>query len=152
MAFTKNGRAMHILICGMDRDIFNNVEKATNAHDMWNMLEVTYQGTNSLKETKINILTCQYELFNMHKDETIAQIFSRFITVINSLNALGKSFSNIDLVNKVLRSLPRAYRSKVVAIQEAKDLTKLPLEELMGSLMTHEILMKESNEGDQEDN
>ena len=26
-----------------------------------------------------------------------------------------------------------------MAIQEAKDLTKIPLEELIGSLMTHEI-------------
>ncbi|PON39991.1 hypothetical protein PanWU01x14_300720, partial [Parasponia andersonii] len=88
----------------------------------------------------------------MHKDETIAQMFTRFTIIINSLNALGKSFSNIDLVNKVLRSLPKAYLSKVVTIQEARDLTKLPIEELMGSLMTYEILMKESNEGDQKNN
>ena len=33
-----------------------------------------------------------------------------------------------------------------MSIQEAKDLTKLPLDELVGSLMTHEITMKERME------
>ncbi|PON99439.1 hypothetical protein TorRG33x02_046060 [Trema orientale] len=73
-------------------------------------------------------------------------MFTRFTTIINSLGALEKIFLNSELVSKILRSLSRAYRSKVVAIEEAKELSKLPLEELMGSLMTHEILMKETNE------
>ncbi|KAL6323531.1 hypothetical protein AAG906_039109 [Vitis piasezkii] len=34
---------------------------------------------------------------------------------------------------------PSKWHTKVIAIQEAKDLTKLPMEELIGSLMTYEI-------------
>ena len=40
---------------------------------------------------------------------------------------------------KILRSLRSKWHTKVTAIQEAKDLTKLPMEELIGSLMTYEI-------------
>ena len=40
---------------------------------------------------------------------------------------------------KILRYLPSKWHTKVTAIQEAKDLTKLPMEELLGSLMTYEI-------------
>lgn len=43
---------------------------------------------------------------------------------------------------KILRSLPKKWEAKVTIIQEAKDLTKLPLENLIRSLMTHEITMK----------
>ena len=50
---------------------------------------------------------------------------------------------------KILRSLPLKWHTKVTAIQEAKDLTKLPLEELVGSLMTYEInLAKKLQEGE----
>ncbi|RVW80013.1 hypothetical protein CK203_055834 [Vitis vinifera] len=50
---------------------------------------------------------------------------------------------------KILRSLPLKWHTKVTAIQEAKDLTKLPLEELIGSLMTYEInLAKKQQEGE----
>ena len=50
---------------------------------------------------------------------------------------------------KILRSLPSKWHLKVTVIQEAKDLTKLPLEELIGSLMTYEInLAKKQQEGE----
>ncbi|KAA0046182.1 zf-CCHC domain-containing protein/UBN2 domain-containing protein [Cucumis melo var. makuwa] len=47
------------------------------------------------------------------------------------------------MFRKILMFLPKTWDAKVTAIQEAKDLTKLPLEELIGSLMTHEIIMEE---------
>ena len=80
---------------------------------MWKMLEVTYQDTSSMKE----ILVQQYELFKMHSDETIAQMFTRFTIITNDLNALGKSYASTKLVNKILRSLHKAYQSKMVTIQ-----------------------------------
>ena len=59
------------LICGLDRSICNNVEQAFSSHEMWKMLEVTHNDTNSMKETKINILERQYDLFKMSRYETI---------------------------------------------------------------------------------
>ena len=69
-----------------------------------------------MKETKISIIMQQYELFKMQNDETIAQMFSRFTTITNDLNALGRSYTSTKLMNKILKSLPKAYQSKVVAI------------------------------------
>ncbi|EHA8586596.1 putative girdin-like [Cocos nucifera] len=66
-------------------------------------------------------------------------MFTKFTEIINTLNGLGKIYSDYDLICKVLRSLPKDWEAKMTAIQEAKDLTKLSLEELMGSLMTHEM-------------
>ena len=42
-----------------------NVEQASSACDIWNMLEVTHQGTSTMKETKINLLVTKYENFRM---------------------------------------------------------------------------------------
>ena len=50
---------------------------------------------------------------------------------------------------KILRSLPSKWHTKVTTIQEAKDLTKLPMEELIRSLITYEInLAKKLQEGE----
>ncbi|GAV63256.1 zf-CCHC domain-containing protein/UBN2 domain-containing protein, partial [Cephalotus follicularis] len=62
--------------------------------------------------------------------------------IVNSLKNLGKSYSNQELVRKILRYLPRSWTPKVTAIEEAKYLSTLPLEQLLGSLMTHETTMK----------
>ncbi|KAM6587307.1 hypothetical protein CsatA_009912 [Cannabis sativa] len=127
---SKNAKAKYALICGLDRDIFKNIEQASTAYDMWKMLEVTHQGTSAMKETKIQIYSTQYENFKMKSDETIANMYTRFTTITNGLNSLGKVLTQKDMVTKILRSLTKAYQGKVVAIQEAKDLSTLPLEEL----------------------
>ncbi|GAV77425.1 zf-CCHC domain-containing protein/UBN2 domain-containing protein [Cephalotus follicularis] len=69
-------------------------------------------------------------------------MFSRFTAIINSLKNLGKTYPNQELVRKILRYLPKSWTPKVTAIEEAKDLTTLPLEQLLGSLMTHETTLK----------
>ncbi|GAV73846.1 zf-CCHC domain-containing protein/UBN2 domain-containing protein [Cephalotus follicularis] len=69
-------------------------------------------------------------------------MFTHFTTIINSLKNLGKSYSNQELVRKILRYLPKSWTPKVTVIEEAKDLSTLTLEQLLGSLMTHETTMK----------
>jgi hypothetical protein len=49
-------------------------------------------------------------------------------------------------VRKIIRSFPKHWDAKVTAIEEAKDLTKMSLDELLGSLMTHEIMLKRQEE------
>ncbi|GAV76419.1 LOW QUALITY PROTEIN: zf-CCHC domain-containing protein/UBN2 domain-containing protein [Cephalotus follicularis] len=110
-------------------------------HVLFYLLEVSYEGTNQVKESKISMLVHEYELFMMQNDECISDMFTRF-TITNSLKNLGKSYSNQELIRKILRCLPKSWTPKVTAIEEAKDLSTLPLEQLLGSLMTHETTMK----------
>ncbi|GAV76432.1 UBN2 domain-containing protein, partial [Cephalotus follicularis] len=65
---------------------------------------VTYEGTNQVKESKISMLVHEYELFMMHDNESISDMFTCFTTIINSLKNLGKSYPNQELVRKILRN------------------------------------------------
>ena len=71
-------------------------------HEIWHTLEVTHEGTNRVKESRINPLMHDFELFQMKPSETIGDIYTRFTDVINSLKALGKTFLKFELVSKVL--------------------------------------------------
>ncbi|GAV77670.1 UBN2 domain-containing protein, partial [Cephalotus follicularis] len=121
---------------------FNRISSCHTAKEMWDLLEITYEGTNQVKESKISMLVHEYELFLMHDDECISDMFTRFTTIINSLKNLGKSYPNQELVRKILRCLPNSWTPTVTAIEEAKDLSTPPLKQLLGSLMTHETTMK----------
>ena len=90
-------------------------------------------------------------MFKMHSSKTISQMFTRFNSITIDLNALGKSYTDIKFVNKILRNLSKAYQSKVVAIREARVLSKLSLEKLIGSLMTHEIMIKDHDNDEEMD-
>ncbi|GAV81416.1 UBN2 domain-containing protein, partial [Cephalotus follicularis] len=78
-------------------------------------------------------------------------MFTRFTNITNALQALDKIYINSEMVRKILRSLPRIWMPKVTDIEEAKDLNTLPLEDLLGSLTTHEFsIMKIDDEEENE--
>ena len=81
----------------------------------------------------------KYELFEMSDRETVMYMYSRFTHVTNELKSLGKSFTTEELVRKILRFLPRSWEAKVTASQEAKDMKKIILDELIGNLQTYEL-------------
>ena len=75
----------------------------------------------------------------MKDNETIVEMIIRFTNIVNGLEALGKTYKESEKVMKILMSLPSKWHTKVTEIQGAKDLTKLSLKELIGSLMTYEF-------------
>src|SRR4030042_4607805 len=75
----------------------------------------------------------------MSEDETINVMFSRFQILVSGLQVLKKSYTTADHVKKILRSLTAKWRPKVIAIEEARDLNALSLENLISSLKRHEL-------------
>jgi len=79
----------------------------------------------------------------MKDDESIEQMYSRFQTLVSGLQILKKSYVASDHVRRILRSLPARWRPNVTAIEEAKDLNTLSVEDLVNSLKVHEIGLNE---------
>ncbi|KAH9656139.1 hypothetical protein KPL70_022564 [Citrus sinensis] len=133
-----NSKAMNALFCALDKKEFHRVSSCESAQEIWNNLEVVYEGTNQVKESKISRYTRQYELFQMEQNENVYSMYTRFTDIVNTLGALGKTFSNSEKVKKIIRSLPKEWRPERTAIEEAKDLNTLPLDDLIGSLISYE--------------
>ncbi|GAV80491.1 UBN2 domain-containing protein, partial [Cephalotus follicularis] len=74
-----------------------------------------------------------------------------FTNIINALQTLDKTYSNSEMVRKILRCLTRSWMPKVTAIEEAKNLNILPLEDLLGSLMTHELSMQKKDDDEEKE-
>ncbi|GJT64859.1 retrovirus-related pol polyprotein from transposon TNT 1-94 [Tanacetum coccineum] len=72
--------------------------------------------------------------------------FARFNTIITSLKALDEGYSSKNYVRKFLRALHPKLRAKVTPIEESKDLTSLSLDELIGNLKVHEMIIKKDSE------
>ena len=53
---------------------------------------------------------------------------------MNSAFNLGETIPEPKIVRKVLRSLPERFHTKIIAIEESKDIEKIPLTELVGNL------------------
>ncbi|GJR31521.1 retrovirus-related pol polyprotein from transposon TNT 1-94 [Tanacetum coccineum] len=65
---------------------------------------------------------------------------------LKCLKALDESFSSKNCVRKFLRALLPKWRVKVTTIEESKNLTTLPLDELIGNLKVYEEVIKKDFE------
>ncbi|XP_070035413.1 uncharacterized protein LOC142175743 [Nicotiana tabacum] len=135
----KNAKTKKILICGLGHNEYNRIYMCFNAMYIWDALQTAHEGTYQVKRSRIELLMRNYELFSLKESKAIQDMMTRFTIIINELKSLGKVFTLEELVSKVLRILPASWESKVTAIQEAKEMNKTSLDELVGNLKTHEM-------------
>jgi len=99
---------------------------------MWDILEVTHEGTNDVKRARKHTLIQEYELFRMQKGKTISDVQKCFSHIVNHLISLGKSFDKEELNIKIIKCLDRSWQPKVTAISKSKDLTSMISASLFG--------------------
>ncbi|GKC99617.1 retrovirus-related pol polyprotein from transposon TNT 1-94 [Tanacetum coccineum] len=114
--------------------------------EIWKTLLITHQGNSQVKDNKIDLLVQQCEQFVIFENESIDSAFARFNTIITSLKALDEGYSSKNYVRKFLRALHPKWRAKVTGIEEAKDLISLSLDELIGNLKVHEMIINKDSE------
>jgi len=66
--------AKNIITSALNFDEFFRVSLCALAKEMWDILEVTHEGTNYVKRARKHTLIQEYEMFRMLKGETLAEI------------------------------------------------------------------------------
>ncbi|GKA22371.1 hypothetical protein Tco_0708333 [Tanacetum coccineum] len=135
-----------VIYNALPRKEYERIFMCNTAKEIWKTLLITHQGNSQVKDNKIDILVQQYEQFVIFEDESIDSAFARFNIIITSLKALGEGYSSNNYVRKFLRALHPKRRAKVTAIEESKDLTLLSLDELVGNLKVHEMIVNKDSE------
>ncbi|GJU47060.1 hypothetical protein Tco_1204326 [Tanacetum coccineum] len=113
---------------------YERVFMCKTTKEVWHTLIITHQGNSQVKNFKIDLLTQEYEKFSISNEESIDSGFTRFNAIMTSLKSLDPDYSSKNHVRKFLRALPLKWRAKVTAIEEAKVLATLPLDELISNL------------------
>ncbi|GJS94299.1 hypothetical protein Tco_0801267 [Tanacetum coccineum] len=142
----KNNAAKMVLYNALLKKEYERIFMCKTAKDIWQSLLITHQCNSQVKDNKIDLLVQQYEQFTILEEESIDSGFARFNTIITSLKALDEGFSSKNYVRKFLRALHPKWRAKVTAIEESKDLSSLALDELIGNLKVHEVVMEKDSE------
>ncbi|GKB49808.1 hypothetical protein Tco_0900561, partial [Tanacetum coccineum] len=117
----KNNEAKMVLYNVLPKKEYERIFMCKTAKDIWQSLLIT------------------------HQEESIDSSFARFNSIITSLKALYEGFSSKNYVRKFLRALHPKLRAKVIAIEESKDLSSLALDELIGNLKVHKVVMEKDS-------
>ncbi|GKA14999.1 hypothetical protein Tco_0694746 [Tanacetum coccineum] len=116
----KNNKAKITLYNALPRKEYEQVFMCKTSKEVWHTLIITHQGISQVKDCKTDLLTQQYK----------------------NLKSLDQDYSSKNHVRKFLYALSLKWKAKVTAIEEAKDLATLPLDELIGNLKVYEMILE----------
>ncbi|XP_075080635.1 uncharacterized protein LOC142166115 [Nicotiana tabacum] len=92
-----NNKARNLLHNAISGEEYEKISSCDTTKEIWDKLEVTYEGISKVKETHINMLVHDYELFSMKEGESIEEMFARFSKIISDLKAFGKPYTSDEL-------------------------------------------------------
>ena len=96
---------------------FKKISSTEIAKEAWTILQTTYEGTKAVKDSKLQRLTTSFEEIKMEEDELFDEFYAK----------IRENIHEPKIVRKVLRSLPERFHAKITAIEESKDIDKIPL-------------------------
>jgi len=96
----KNAKAKKLLYFGLRPDEYTRISECESTKDIWNALQVAHEGTNQVKQSRIELLVRKYKLFEISDKETIMDMYTQFTHITNELKSLGKSFTTEELVGR----------------------------------------------------
>ena len=134
-----NSRALNALFSTVTNEEFKKISSTETAKEAWTILQTTYERTKAVKDSKLQRLTTSFEEIKMEEDESFDKFYAKLKDIVNLVFNFGETIPEPKIVRKVLRSLPERFHAKITAIEESKDIDKIPLIELVGNLQTYEL-------------
>ena len=130
---------MNALFSAVTNEEFKKISFTKIAKEVWTIFQTTYEGTKAVKDLKLRRLTTCFEKIKMEDDESFDEFYAKLQDIVNLAFNLGETIPEPKIVRKVLRSLPERFHAKISAIEESKDIDKIPLTELVGNLQTYKL-------------
>ena len=129
-----NNRAMNAIYNGITHSEFCKISTCTIAKAAQDLLRTVHEGIDIVRQNKLQNLTTAFQTIRMKDEETFDEFNAKLGHIVNSSFNLGEPIPNQNVVKKILQSLPKRFRSKVIGIEEHTNLNELTIEELVGSL------------------
>ena len=125
---------MNALFSTVTNEEFKKISSTKIAKEALTILQTTYEGTKAIKDSKFQRLTTTFKEKKMEEDESFDEFYAKLKDIVNLAFNLGETIPESKIVRKVLKSLPKRFYAKITAIEESKDIDKIPLTELVGNL------------------
>ncbi|KAG5565576.1 hypothetical protein RHGRI_001477 [Rhododendron griersonianum] len=139
-----NNRALDILFGAVDENEHQKIANCEIAKEAWDILVTCHEGTDVVKQSKLQRLTTEFETIRMEEEETFNEFYSKLISIVNRCETLGEPIQSFRVIKKILRSLPERFKTKVIMLEGKRKLKEKTVEEVVGILQTFEADMLHS--------
>src|SRR3954447_25114693 len=123
------------------------ISRLESAKEIWDTLIDMHEGTDSVKESKLDVLQSQLDKFKMKDGEGVAEMYSRLALITNEIAGLGsEEMTDRFIIKKILRALDGKYDTMCTLIQMMPNYKTLKPTEVIGRIVAHEMTLKDKEE------
>jgi gag-polypeptide of LTR copia-type len=126
--------------------LFGTIEIAS---EIWEIILNRFEGNTQMKKTKLMGLESEFEKFYIQEGESIENMYSRLMHILNEFDEVGESLSNSKIVGKIFRAMMRRPRWKsMISTLEAMQgsLGEFTHEEVFTHLLYFEEKLRQNGE------
>ncbi|XP_022846386.1 uncharacterized protein LOC111369135 [Olea europaea var. sylvestris] len=134
----KDQKALYLIYQTVDEGNFEKIASITNAREAWDALRNSFRGIEKTMRIRLQMLKSKFETLEMLDSESISEYFTRVLTIVNNIKCNGEKIQDLQVIEKILRSLNSKFDNVVIAIEESKNLSTMTIDELLASLEIHE--------------
>jgi hypothetical protein len=143
----KNAQAANAILSALSGSEFNRVDGIESAKVIWDTLRNLHEGTDSVRESMVEILKGQFERFVMLDGESPSDMYDRLSKIVNEIKGLGsKDMTDEVVVKKMVQAITPRNSTLVTIIRERPDYKTLTPHDLLGRILAHDMLEQESKE------
>ena len=104
-----NSKAINAIFYGVSLNEFHRISYVKTAKEAWTILEMTYEGTKKVKDTKLQMLTTRFEELKMRDDEAFDSFYGKLNEIVIAKLNLREKSEDSKVVRKILRSLLESF-------------------------------------------
>lgn len=134
-----NIRVKEALMSALIDSEMTNVMGLQTTHEIWEKLQTLYEGDKQVKVAKLQSLKGKYEMLKMGEDENINTFIAKVNDLVLGIRCVDGTLVEDEIVAKVLRYLPHAYKYKVAAINEIQSVTTVTRDMSIGKIVAFEL-------------
>ncbi|CAL9022992.1 unnamed protein product, partial [Prunus brigantina] len=134
----KNAKALSLIQGALTDELFPRIRNEKTAKGAWDVLRREFRGDKKVRAVKLQAVRADFEYMRMTDGESLDSYLARFFGTVNNLKSLGEDVTETRIVQKLLMSLSRRYKSIVSIIEETRDLDVLRVEEVIASVKVYD--------------
>ncbi|KAI5340827.1 hypothetical protein L3X38_020101 [Prunus dulcis] len=142
----KDAKALGLIQGAVSDDIFPRIALKESAKEAWEILQQEFRGDKKVRSVKLQAFRKEFEYTRMHDDESLYAYVTKLLELVNQMKDYGEELTDQRIVQKLLISLSREYDSIAEVIEETKDTESIGVQEVIGSLKSHEQRLQRHNE------
>ncbi|KAI3744492.1 hypothetical protein L1987_57574 [Smallanthus sonchifolius] len=138
----KSKQALAFLFQAIPKEMVLQIASYTDPKQVWDGLKTRYLGVNRVRAARLATLKRELESLRMKEGETVDDFVTKLTGLVSKARSLGHELEEVDLVKRLLDSMPLSFLQIVASIEQCFDLDSMLFNEVVGRLKAYEERLK----------